>query len=121
MGLALKIEVPWNQANRRHPLELRLVDADGRPVELATPLGNTEVVLTAEFEVGRPPGLVEGTPLDYVLAINMESLPIPPGGRYEWRLSIDGHHEEDWRVGFTTRPANGPAPTEAPGGTPPPE
>lgn len=105
MALALKIEVPWNQANLKHSLEFRLVDADGQPIQLPTQVGSQEVVINADFEVGRPPGLVPGTPLDYVLAINFESLPVPPGGRYEWRLSIDGTHEEDWRVGFSTRQA----------------
>ena len=30
--------------------------------------------------------------------------PIPPGGRYEWRLLIDGETDDNWRVGFSTRP-----------------
>lgn len=105
MALALKIEVPWDQANRRHRLELSLVDGDGNQVMLPTQVGEAPVRIQADFEVGRPPGLTPGTPLDYVLAINMESFLIPPGGRYEWRLSIGGHTEDDWRVAFSTRPA----------------
>lgn len=104
MALALKIEVPWDQANRIHDLRLALVDADGKPVMVPTQEGERPVEFKAKFEVGRPPGLRPGTPLDYVLALNMESLPVPPGGRYEWRLEIDGHSEEGWRVGFSTRP-----------------
>jgi hypothetical protein len=105
MALALKIEVPWDQANQVHELHLALLDTDGRPVTVPTPEGDQPVEFKAKFEVGRPPGLQQGTPLDYVLALSMESLPVPPGGRYEWRLEIDGHTEESWRVGFSTRPA----------------
>ncbi|MCI0635959.1 MAG: hypothetical protein L0206_18895 [Actinobacteria bacterium] len=108
MALALKIEVPWNQANLKHTFEFRLVDGDGQAVELPTQVGSQEVVIGGDFEVGRPPGLVPGSPLDYVLAINFQSLPLPPGGRFEWRLSIDGTHEADWTVGFTTRQSAAP-------------
>jgi hypothetical protein len=38
------------------------------------------------------------------LAINIGPLPLPPGGRYEWRLTIDGETSEDWRLPFSTRP-----------------
>jgi hypothetical protein len=30
-------------------------------------------------------------------------LPLPPGGRYEWRLSINQESHEDWRLPFSTR------------------
>jgi hypothetical protein len=29
--------------------------------------------------------------------------PVTPGTRYEWRLTIDGFHDEAWSVVFTTR------------------
>jgi hypothetical protein len=61
--------------------------------------------MSADFEVGRPPGLKPGTPIDLPLAINVGPMPIPPGGRYEWRLSIDGETQDEWRVVFSTRPA----------------
>lgn len=32
MAIALKIDVPWNEANRRRQWELVLLDADGSPV-----------------------------------------------------------------------------------------
>ena len=50
-----------------------------------------------EFEVGRPAGIKPGTPLELPLAVNSGPLPLEPGGRYEWRLSIDGESDEDWR------------------------
>jgi hypothetical protein len=38
------------------------------------------------------------------MALNFAPLPIPPGGRFEWRLSINGETDEDWRLSFSTRP-----------------
>lgn len=105
MAIAIKIEVPWDQANRRHTCRLELLDSDGQPVTVDTPLGEQPVVIEAGFEVGRPPGLKAGTPLDLPLAINLAPLSIPPGGRYEWRLTIDGEGDDDWRLAFSTRPA----------------
>jgi hypothetical protein len=104
-AIAIKIEVPWDQANTRHQLRLELFDEDGRPVMVPTPLGDKAVVLSTEFEVGRPAGLKQGTPLDLSVALNLGPLPLPPGGRYQWRCSIDDHSEEGWVVGFSTRPA----------------
>ena len=43
-----------------------------------------------EFEVGRPAGIKPGTPLELPLAITSGPLPLEPGKRYEWRLSING-------------------------------
>jgi hypothetical protein len=44
-----------------------------------------------------------GTPLDVPFAINYGAVPLAPGGRYEWRLSVNGHADDDWRLPFTTR------------------
>src|SRR6266487_1881100 len=102
MALALKIDVPWNQANLRHKLELTLVDADGHLISVPTPQGAQELKIAAEVEVGRPPGLPPGVNLDAVLAVNLSPLPLPPG-RYVWTVSINGHGEEDWAVPFIVR------------------
>lgn len=107
-AVAIKIEVPWDEANKRHSLELALLNSDGQPVTVPTPigdqLGDQPVVLRGDFEVGRPPGLKPGTPLDMALALNIGPLPLKADSRYVWRCSIDGKAEEDWQVAFTTRP-----------------
>jgi hypothetical protein len=105
MALAIKIEVPWDRANQKHRCQIDLIDADGQPVQIETPEGLRPVQMSADFEVGRPPGLKPGTPIDLPLAINVGPMPIPPGGRYEWRLSIDGETQDEWRVVFSTRPS----------------
>jgi hypothetical protein len=104
-AIALKIEVPWDQANTKHKMRLELVDADGDPVLVPTDGGiEQQLAIEGEFETGRPPGLKPGTPLDVMLAVNVPPQPIAAGSRYEWRLSLDGHTDEDWHLGFTTRP-----------------
>ncbi len=102
-ALALKIDVPWNQTNQRHRLRLDLVTQDGQPVIVPTPQGDAAAQVTAEFEVGRPPGHPPGIPLTVVLAVNIGPLPLAPGGRYEWRGYIDDDTRDDWCVTFSTR------------------
>lgn len=105
-ALALKIEVPWDQANQRHRFVLELLTGDGQPVLVTAADGaQTPIQVSGELEVGRPAGLTPGTPLDAAVAINLGPLPIPAGGRYVWRLSIDGEFREDWQAVFSTRPA----------------
>jgi len=53
-------------------------------------------------EVGRPAGIKPGTALDFPVAINSGPLPLEPG-LYEWRLSINGEGDEDWRLAFSVR------------------
>lgn len=105
LGIALLIQVPWDQANQRHTLRLELLDADGNPVLVDEDDEAEPIVFFDDltFEVGRPPGIKPGTPLDFPLAVNAGPLPIPPGGRFEWRLTIDGETREGWTLPFSTR------------------
>ena len=102
-GIALLIQVPWDQSNTRHSFAVELLDADGAPVVLEG-LEEEEqaVAFGGDFEVGRPPGLKPGTPLDFPVAMNSTPLPLEPG-RYEWRLTIDGQARQDWSLPFTVR------------------
>jgi len=103
MAIAIKIEVPWNQTNRNHNVKLELLDSDYHAVLVPTPAGNTPLIIGGDFEVGRPPGLIQGTPMDVPYAFNIAPLPLEPGKRYVWKLTIDGETKEDWQVGFSTR------------------
>jgi hypothetical protein len=104
-ALALKFEVPWDRANHPYQIELELLDADGSPVTVETPEGEMPLKVGARLEAGRPPGLKPGSPLDAAMAINFGPLPLQPDRRYEWRLTVDGEHQQDWSVAFSTRPA----------------
>jgi hypothetical protein len=104
-GIALLIQVPWDQANTLHSFTVELLDADGAHVVLETEEDDDDdqaVAFGGEFEVGRPPGLKPGTPLDFPVAMNSTPLPLEPG-RYEWRLTIDDQARQDWSVPFTVR------------------
>jgi hypothetical protein len=102
------LRVAWDETNINHHLTLRLLTADGlNAVEVPTPFGSQPLMVEADFKVGRPPGLAQGSSIDHSLPINVGSgLPLPPG-RYEWRLQVDDEHREDWRAAFTIRQPQG--------------
>jgi hypothetical protein len=106
-ALALYIKVPWDVANEKHTLRLELLDSDGHPVTVETPIGDQPLVIENEFEVGRPPGLQKGTPIDLALAISLGPIPLAPDNRYEWRLSVNGEGRDHWRAAFSTRSSSG--------------
>lgn len=100
------LRVGWTETNRRHKLELSLLTADGHhAVTAPTPFGDQPLKIEAEFEVGRPAGIPEGSDVDHNLAINLGAgLPLEAGRRYEWRLTIGGDVEGSWSVPFFVRP-----------------
>ena len=108
-AIAMKIEVPWNETNRKHALKLELMDGDYRPVLIPTPTGNAPLVISGDFEVGRPAGALQGTPIDVPMAFNLGPIPLAPGNRYIWKLTINGNAKDEWQTAFSTRPGQQPA------------
>lgn len=102
-AIALKIEVGWNEVDAPHHWELFLQDADGGEVTVETPEGPQPIEVRGDFQVGRPPDLPEGSPVDVTLAVNLGPIPLALGARFTWRLTIDGETEEAWTVSFSTR------------------
>jgi hypothetical protein len=84
MALAVRFVIPWDQANHRFDVRVYLTDAEGQQVDL----GEGPIEARTAVEVGRPPGLDPGTPLDATLALNAGALPLEPG-RYIWQLEMD--------------------------------
>jgi hypothetical protein len=80
VGIAVAIDVDWNETNRRHHLEVHFEDADGKA--MAPNIG-------ADFEAGRPPGVVPGADLRIVFAVN-GPLAIPGAGTYSAVASVAG-------------------------------
>lgn len=107
MALAVKVEVPWNEANKKQTVKLELVDSDRNPFMVATPMGDQPFHIEAKLEVGRPPGAKPGVPLDVPLAFNF-LLNLPADKRFEWICSINGHTDDNWKVAFTTLPESNP-------------
>src|SRR5215218_9245082 len=103
-GIAMYIEVPGTGQTRSTRFSSNSWTRDGQPVTVETDDGVQPITGSGEFEVTRPLGIKAGTPLPIPMALNFAPLPIPPGGRFEWRLSINGETEEDWRLSFSTRP-----------------
>lgn len=100
MALAVKLDVPWSQANMAHEFQMMLVDADGHPVRVGPDA--PEVRLAGRFEVGRPPGLLPGSDIDFAFTVNIGPVPLD-GGRYTWQLWLDGTTREDWQRPFQVR------------------
>ena len=101
MALALKLDVPWNAANRPHEFLLGLVDDDGHPVS-AGGEDAAGVQVGGQFEVGLPAGVPEGSDIDLALAVTLGPLPLT-AGRYAWQLWIDGETQADWQRPFQVR------------------
>lgn len=105
-ALVVLMQIPWDQTNLNHTLEITLLDADGYAVQLGqTATGErAPLQITGDFEAGRPPGLPHGTPIDQAMAINvLPGLPLVPGQAYQWQLKIDGEDIASRR--FLVRPA----------------
>lgn len=102
-ALAILISLPWAMANQKKRFVVRLLREDGQPVVQAGPHGEAAVAVGGDFEVGRPPGVKPGTPLDVPLALTVPPLQLPPGERFSWELSIDGEHQAGWHLTFSTR------------------
>lgn len=100
MSLAIKLDVPWSEANVPHRFEMVLVDTDGRTI--STGGEGPDVRVDGTFEVGRPAGLPAGSDIDFAFAVSVPPFPLTPG-RYAWQLSIDGDTREDWLRPFQVR------------------
>ena len=85
MALAVKLAIPWDRANDPIQIRASLLTEDGQLVNFGMGPVSTE----GGIEVGRPPGLKRGTPLDAPLVLNFAGLTIQPGG-YVWELEADG-------------------------------
>lgn len=102
MAIGLLVEVPWVQVGQDHQLDLRLLDDQDQ--EVLNPEGNPLVRVDGNFEAPRPPGVLLGVPEILPAVLPIPPLPLEPGRRYRWRLSINGHTEPDWELAFSTRP-----------------
>lgn len=86
IAVALFWRIPWGHANQKQSVTIRLMTEDGDP--FFDPAGNP-VRADGEIEVGRPPGLKEGSPLDAPLAVRLGPMAFSPGG-YRFELEVNG-------------------------------
>jgi hypothetical protein len=101
-----KVDIPWHLATDHHRLLAELVDGDGQPVTVQAGPGDPQPV-RIETPPTRPqiaPHVKAGAFLDWPFAFQLFGLPLQPDSLYEWRFSVDGHHEEAWSLPFATGP-----------------
>lgn len=102
-AVAFILHVPWDQTNRKIKWTLDLVSGDGKPVVLPTgPDTFAPIHMENELEVGRPPGIKPGSAINVPFALGFGPMPLAPGATFEWVLKAGA---SEWRVPFTTRPA----------------
>jgi len=111
-GLAVLVEIGWQETNQAHKLVIELVfddPAGARQVELpvppapdATPEERGNII--AEFNAGRGPDMVPGEATLMPIAMNFPGLQLPAPGSYFFRVSIDG--TEQARVPFRLQVVN---------------
>jgi hypothetical protein len=98
-GIALGIDVAWDETNRSHDLLLRIEDPDG------VQLGNG---LEGNFETGRPPGMPPGQEQRLVMSIGTTAT-FNTSGPHAAVVQING--EELGRARFYLN--EGPPPEQA--------
>jgi hypothetical protein len=90
VAVAVLVEVPWDQTNRRHTLRGYLRTQDGEA--FLTP-DDAPVELSLEFEVGRPPGMRHGASVHAPFTMTFAGLSLPVGG-YSFGVEVNGEPKE---------------------------
>ena len=100
-AVAFILHVPWDETNRKFRWTLDLIDADGKPVILPTgPDSFTTMHVENEIEVGRPPGVKPGSPINAPFAVAITPIPLPADQTFVWVLKV---RDQEWRAPFATR------------------
>lgn len=99
MAIAVRVMVPWSEANTTHRMSLMLQDESGNTLELGDP--PKPVAQGGTFEVGRPPGIPAGSEIDFTVVFNFVGLPLVPDRGYRWQLEIND--EPSGHASFRTR------------------
>lgn len=100
--VAVLVRVPWDLANTKIQMVLKLTDADGQDATIDNGLGPQPVQLVGNIEVGRAPGLTRGQELNVPLAVPIGPLLLNPG-RYRWELWLNDDHQVEWELPFGVR------------------
>lgn len=95
LAVALYWLLPWGKANQRHSILLGLLTEDG---ELFLDAESNPVRVEGHVEVGRPPGIKQGSYLESPLAVRFPGLVFQPGG-YRFEFHVNGSLEAT--VSFT--------------------
>ena len=91
-GIAIAVNIPWNETNQRHRFEIEVISEDQNTEE-----PKSLAKLGGEFEVGRPPGIPSGQNQRMQFAVNM-GIKIETPGTKTVIARIDG--TESKRISF---------------------
>lgn len=106
-AVAMIVDIDWEETNKQHEFTIELVDADGKPVSLPGPNGESAPLrIGGAFEAGRAPGARAGAVTSVPLAVNFGPLPLERDKQYQWRATIDADIGLTATWSFTTRGAN---------------
>jgi hypothetical protein len=86
MSLAIKLLIPWSRTNE--PVNVRASLLNRASAEVVD-FGMGPVRIETAVELGRPPGMARGTPLDASLVMNFPGVRLAPGN-YVWELEVGG-------------------------------
>ena len=88
-AVIMLFHIDWHESNEKHTFVLELLDEDGNAVSIGNENGAALVRVEGQFEQGRPPGIVKGTPLVQPVVIQLPpGMPLPGGKRYEYRVTV---------------------------------
>jgi hypothetical protein len=112
MALAIKVDVPWAERDKKHTFRLELLNADLQPHMVSSPGGQVPLVVQGTFEVSRKLGIPEVVALPAVFTVTFGPMQLAPESRYIWRLRVHGLPDPLYDAWFLTGPVSAP-------GTPP--
>ena len=92
-SLGIVVHIPFDMTNQPLKLEVNLLDDDGNVVERGDP--PQAVMAGGEFEVGRPPGVKQGEPMNFPLVLNFNGLSLEQGG-YVWQCKVQDEPVARW-------------------------
>lgn len=96
--------VPYDRTNTQLRVTFRLVNQDGQPFTFLKDDQSVPVIVEADLEVGRPPGMRKGGEFLVPFVFPFGPLDLTPGQRFEWTVSVGDEKHDDWRLPFDVRP-----------------
>ncbi|GEL47391.1 hypothetical protein CHO01_25070 [Cellulomonas hominis] len=96
IGIALSVAVPYSATNQNHKLTIHLEAEDGQQLPLGAPAPGAgdalgaPMAIEAQFQMGRPPGIMPGDAQLIPFALNIDGYPLEKPGLFAFVVSIDG-------------------------------
>ena len=100
-AVAVFIEANWDECNRETEVVLELLNADLEPVVVPLASGPEPLRVVQRVTIPTPQGAPNGSPGSFTLLARFQGgLPLQPGSWYQWRATVEGRHEDNWKARF---------------------